>query len=386
MRFLTSIFILFLSCVQLMAQDNDKQIITGSDFSALRQNLTEIKGSSVNVTVPGTHGEPVQVKLQASNILPERLQKKYPSIRAWHGHEVGKPSKKVRIEQSKDGWSLAWFTNQGRFWAKSGAERTFTYAKHYPKKAFFCRGTEMIAPQPQAQIRSNQLNFSQEITLRLALTTSYSFTQYHDGSKEKTLAALVTIVNRLNEVYEQELGVHFVLPEKQDTIIVTDPDEFDISSGSEDVINQRFIDDRIGTENYDVGHILDVQSAGGYAYLGVVCREGEKARGYTGAPTGEGEFLTIDYLAHEIGHQFGADHTFNGASGSCEFAIVPPNAVEPGSGSSIMAYAGICGSDNIQSSSDAFFHVRSAQQVRNLLGILEDIGDCGEISQVPHEA
>lgn len=133
--------------------------------------------------------------------------------------------------------------------------------------------------------------------------------------------------------------------------------------------SQNVIEAKNRGANYDIGHTVST-GGGGLAGLGVVCLTGQKARGITGSPAPVGDPYDIDFVAHEMGHQFGAQHTFNNSCGGNRSG---GSAMEPGSGSTVMAYAGIC-DPNVQSNSDAYFHARSIEQmVAHITGLN---GDC----------
>ena len=135
----------------------------------------------------------------------------------------------------------------------------------------------------------------------------------------------------------------------------------------------------VGASSYDVGHLALGVNGGGVAGLGVIGGDG-KARGCTGLPHPEGDYFAVDYVAHEIGHQFGGPHTFNGTELNCSRQPHGGSPFEPGSGSSIMAYAGICQQDNLQPHSDPYFSQRSITDISNTVTGPAPINDIQTVS------
>jgi len=202
-------------------------------------------------------------------------------------------------------------------------------------------------------------------TYRAAVAATVEYTAFHGGTVPAGLAAVVTAMTRVSGIYTQEASIAFQLVPNNNLIIyASNPDPYNNNNlGSMLSQNQSNLDSVIGSANYDVGHVF-ATSSGGIAYLGVVCNASFKAAGVTGLSSPIGDPFYVDYVAHEMGHQADAEHTWNGALGSCGASQHNPStAMEPGSGSTIMGYAGICSSDNLQSNSDANFHAVSLNEI-----------------------
>lgn len=214
-------------------------------------------------------------------------------------------------------------------------------------------------------------------TYRLALSADHQYCQAATGSSSPTIAACLGVVttsmNRVNGVYEREFSVHMNFCANEDTLLWNvntggpngaDPFNTINTNGNSCLIkNQPTCDIRIGSANYDLGHVFTT-GGGGISSLGVVCASGYKAKSCTGSSTPVGDGYDIDYVAHEMGHEFGSEHTFNNNSdGSCGGNAVSTYAYEPGSGTTIMAYAGICAPDDLDPHSQAYFTASSLVQI-----------------------
>ncbi len=227
---------------------------------------------------------------------------------------------------------------------------------------------------------SMKVNGSQKSSYRLALACTKEYAVAVCGTsiptKALTLSAMVTSMNRVNGVYEKEAGITMQLIPNDTDIIFLDGNLYANGSGpTMKTQNQRVVDSVVGNANYDIGHVFSTGGSG-IAQLRSVCDTDTKAQGVTGQPNPVGDYFDIDFVAHEMGHQLGATHTFN--SNSCGASNVASiSAYEPGSGSTLMAYAGICASyDNIQPHSDDYFHVRSLDQISDFIKSPLEGGAC----------
>ena len=222
---------------------------------------------------------------------------------------------------------------------------------------------------------------------RLALLTDPAYAAYFGGPANVT-AAKVALVNRVTQIYEDETSIRMVLIAGNDALNLDTAAQFSgangpcggtacypsasVSCSGATLTRTRIVIGLLaGASNFDIGHIAVGAGGGGVASLGVVGGN-NKAQGCTGLPTPVGDVFAVDYVAHEMGHQFAGNHTFNGTVGSCSGGNRSANnSVEPGSGSSIMAYAGICSSDNLQSNSDPYWSQRSFDEIVTLTSSAE---------------
>lgn len=233
-------------------------------------------------------------------------------------------------------------------------------------------------------------------TYRIAVSANNQYCVAATGIASPTIAqclsSITTSMNRVNGVYNRELAVQMNFVSNENLIIwpsatgsTNGDDPFNsINSDALACINQNqtTCDTRIGSANYDVGHVFTT-GAGGLAGLGVICNATNKARGVTGSSFPVGDAYDIDYVCHELGHQFGSNHTFNNnVDNACAGNASAANAYEPASGATIMDYAGICSPDNIQLNSDAYFSARSLDRIQ--LHISGSGGTCASTSSSGH--
>lgn len=216
-------------------------------------------------------------------------------------------------------------------------------------------------------------------TYRLALAATGEYSQYHGGTITATLAALTATVDHLNAIFERELAVRFILVEQTPQLIYLDPAADPYTNGDTyrmALENQANLDQIVGPANYDLGHVLGYGPGSGSAWLGSLCSDSAKAKAATVMAAPLGDPFTLEVIAHELGHQLGAGHTYNARSDkACMFGWEAGAAYEPGSGSTLMSYAGLCPSQNLQAASDDYFHAASLAQ---MLAFLDDEGSrCG---------
>ncbi|HNR92029.1 MAG TPA: zinc-dependent metalloprotease family protein [Dokdonella sp.] len=350
------------------------------DWPGLRQALAaHADGVGATLTLPAPDGGLREFVLADSGVMPAELQARFPAIRSYLATDARGTTARVGISMlglhatvhDRDG---IWLVRPERS-GMGSHYLSFRRADAGVAPPFKCR-THGHIDMDEDHAMPAQAPGVATVTgtilrnYRAAFAANHHWVQAVASAMDPPqapsvaigLAAVVNVINRINEVYGQDFAIRMTLIPNNDAIIYPFA-EGDPYSNDEDAIDENGpnLNAVIGSANYDIGHVFTTGS-GGLAGLGVVCRIW-KADGTTGLPNGatlQTDVFYIDYVAHEVGHQFGGDHTYN----SCDGDNAGESGLEPGSGSTIQAYAGICGSaSDLQTNSDPYFHARSLQEM-----------------------
>ena len=440
------------------------------EFRAVGLNRTSMEsllvraapGSPVRVDLPAPDGTTATFDIEPNGVMAPELAAAFPRIRTFGGRGITDPSATVALDLGPHGFHAQVLSPHGNWYIDPAVHRADDLHLSYLRSESRERPGEFVerpipdldglrdeasdATGPSAAPPTSGRAGSQLRTHRIAVTADQGYADFHSSDTdpvatriESVQAEIVTVVNRVSAIYQQEIAVRLQLVAGNDeltflddsgsctgtaepiasisdgivttsaphglsdgvvviagtttssldgkwTIEVTGASTFRLVTGSssgtstggsyapwdfggsddgdpicspfnsplrpdELTLNQIVVDRIIGSADYDVGHVVTT-AGGGVAYLGVVGVDGWKAGGTTGLNTPTGDSFYVDYVAHELGHQYGGDHTFNGTRGACG-GYKGPVAFEPGSGSTIQAYAGICSLDDLQRVGDA---------------------------------
>jgi Metallo-peptidase family M12 len=340
--------------------------------------------AAIELALPTPDGGVRSYRLLDSPIMAPELAARYPEIRTFRLVDTDHAGMGGRADWTPQGFHAVLRTEKGMFyidplttgdnlshqvyWRVDLAPRTTEFrceVDHGDHEAGDEQQTSAAVPaQKEQEVEGSGLDLR---TYRTVIAATGEYSTFHGGTVPLAMAAIVTALNRVNEIYERDVAIRMILVANNDLVVYTNgaTDPYTNSSGGTMLgQNTTNLNTVIGSANYDIGHVFST-GGGGVATLNGPCG-GSKARGVTGLGSPIGDAFYIDYVAHEMGHQWGGNHTFNGSVGSCSGGNRNAStAYEPGSGSTIQAYAGICGSQNLQSNSDAVFHRVSLDEIQN---------------------
>jgi len=330
-------------------------------YRLLELTQDELPADTFQILLPRPDGKTVRFHLRPAPVLAPALAGRYPQIHTYAG--TGEGGARLRLDRSRRGLQAMVLDPAGDYFidALAGASHLAIayYRRDLPAGALHCAtaptGTVQWRDEDAPDFPGDSLR-----TYRLAVAATGEYTQYHGGTVEGALEAIVTSINRVNGIYERDLAVRLLLVGETDRLLFTDPATDPYTNNNEKRENQEVVDGLIGDRNYDIGHVFGVADKGSVSVAEIesACVEGKKAMGSSRLTTPVGDAFDVDRVAHEIGHQLGARHTFN-RCGSQQGA----RPVEPGSGSTIMTWVGICGEDDLQTNSDAYFHGLNIEEI-----------------------
>lgn len=351
-------------------------------FMAPQEAEVRSENSPIEVRIPRPDGSSSSFRIVRYYVSAPGDALRFPDIATWYGTNPDLPGQTVFLDWTPRGFHAA-VSGGGMpsFYLDPVArDNQDQYQVYYRQelptdKAGFTCGTE-----PDALIETETLPLRsfgdcalRQYTIAISATPAYS--NYHEATSPAQSAlvhsAVVTTINRVNQVFTRDLSLRLQLAEGNDQLYFYGQNDNPFSSNDvSDLLNENtaIIDERLGAGTYALGHVFTQGEDNGLARLRSGCSEFWPGAGATSLIAPEGDIFDIDYVSHEIGHQVGANHTQNN---SCNYSSRA--GMEPGSGSSIMGYAGIC-PPNVQSNSDGYFHGRSIQEITAFLEVGEGNG------------
>ena len=344
------------------------------------------KEQSIIINIPAENGKLESFKIYEAPVFSPELAAKYPNIKSYVGFSIDNSGIKLRMSVSPQGvQTMITYLDKPSVFMQPVSKNSSQYILYSRKdknkfiNKFECKTIDELNETfnkggVSSKIKLNEGGANDQTLqkFRIAISVTGEYTTYHDDGVSgngdavaDALAAINATLVRVNEIFETDMAITFQLvnaPQLIYTNASTDPYS-PASTGADGVWSselQSTLTSVIAEGAYDVGHLFGATGGGGNAgCIGCVCVDGSKGSGFTSPSNGipEGDTFDLDFVIHEIGHQMGANHTFafdNEGTGVNS---------EPGSGTTIMAYAGIEGANNVELNSDPYFHYHSIKQI-----------------------
>ena len=362
---------------------------------APRERTAAAETAEIILTLPMRDGTYARFRVLESPVFAPKIAAAHPGISSFTGRGVDDPTLTVRLVQSPAGFYAFIRTVDGSMVYIEPEEigdprRVILYDRWDTTEPpeFECPVTadKAIGVQQSGEQFVDVLVAPSGATLstyNLAVTATGEYTTFFDpgGGTTNTMTQIAASVAAVNAIFVPEVAIQLTVScnnifTDPDTDPFTDSDNSGTSLGQ----NQTSTDANCGgSAGYDIGHVFHRRSGGGFSGLagGNACNDANKAQGYSSVsnPIPGNMIWVVDQLAHEMGHQFTAAHSFNSDVTGCSGNRVGSSAYEPGSGSTIMAYAASARCDfDFPGSNDAYFHGRSFDQITNHR---DGAGNCG---------
>ena len=324
------------------------------------------------LSIPTPNGKSIRFYIEEASVMHPKLQSKFPNIKSYAGYGVDLKDCYLRFDISPKGYHFQILSNEyGTIKIDPVKSNNKIYQCYFKKDIyvsddqdkFICAFDEKIHVPENYEPKSESRFLQGDNDLRdyrLAVACTGEYTVYHGGTEADAIAAINTTITRVVGIYERDFSITMTLIGDNDDVIYTNAATDPFTNGNASMMideNRDNMNAVIGSANFDIGHLFGTAGAG-LAYLNGPCGS-NKARATSAIANPMGDFFDVDYVCHEMGHQFGANHTqYNSCNRNSG------TAMEPGSGSTIMAYAGIC-PPNVQNNSDDYFHAISIEEIED---------------------
>lgn len=363
------------------------------DLSKFQQVLQQApsegsKNTSVVINLPLPNGKMARFAIEESPVMMPKLAAKYPGIKSFSGKSLDDQALSARFDLGAGVFHAAIQTLEGTVYIDPYVNNISTpyYFSYFTKDldlrqselaSLSCgiNTTELARAEPRREYTNTTpgMGFlrgavAQPLrTYRLALACTGEYAQANGGTVEKVLASMNTALNRVNQIFIRETAVKLLMIDNNDTLIfldgATDPYNEPSSAPTLLSVNPGVLNARIGLNAYDVGHVFTrgcANNIGGIAAPATVCKE-TKGRGVTCFFRTDINYIAVSVMAHEIGHQFSCNHSWNNCP-DFQTQLASESAYEPGSGSTIMSYAGSCTNNNVSNQSDDYYATGSLEE------------------------
>lgn len=393
---------------QLSSRSQERQLVP-EKYRAYSLNIQELRvaldqvplrfnpaGERKTLQIPMPDGRIEEFAIVEAPMMEPGLAAKFPQIKTYAGQGITDPRAAIYLDWTPQGFHAMIMRPGNTIYIDPFFKDDNSVYVSYDKADFFreedsrhaceVHSEQEIKHVPSGGMAPVSWKNREAVSLktyRIAAAAAGEYTAYHGGTVPLTLSAITTTLNRVRGIFETELSISFTLISNNANIIytnaATDPYE---NPPTSNILaqNQTNLTNVIGASNYDFGHVFTTGN-NGVATVGSVCVGISKGRGMTASSTPIGDPFNVDYVAHEIGHQFGAHHTFNGVDATnCTVANYhAETAYEPGSGSTLMSYAGICGTQSIQRRANDYFHQGSLKEIHDFV-TLEAGSTCANVT------
>ena len=360
------------------------------DLTSLKQHLKSVasesdymrSATSHNVELPMPNGVLETFEVFESSVMEPGISARYPSIRSYKAISKANPTVVGRFDIGHLGFHGAIQGLEGQIYIDPYAAGDIeNYIVYYTKDYHpemdadipLCGSTgDLLAGEHDHSLHAIKGKHSTKTvggepvplrTYRMAIAGSNSWANRPQRrTLERCLSDINTSLNRLNLILENEASIRMLLVDDNDRIIFLDTDPYVNPGQGRELINENttVLNSIIGANNYEIGHVYSIcNDVGGIAGRPSLCT-GRKGAGVTCFNGSNVNAVTVSIVAHEVGHQLSASHSFNQCDGQNESS---GTAFEPGSGSTIMSYAGLCGSLNVQGNNDDYYHVGSLEEI-----------------------